>query len=136
MASQKISAKEQRDIEIILTKWTGRLTWDALVICVEVELGLKTTRQTLCTYLGIKACYKSRKSLLRVGGQSNDRAGTVSEVKLLDQVANLRAEIAVLKRNNAEQLRLIERIFANASSIPNLDLRTLIKLRPEEIQKS
>ncbi|WP_122588068.1 hypothetical protein [Pseudomonas viridiflava] len=135
MASQKISAQKQRDIEIVLTKWTGRLTWDALVTCVEVELGLKTTRQTLCTYLGIKACYKNRKSFLRMGGPNN-RTDAVSDIKLLDQVTNLRAEIAVLKKNNAEQLRLIERIFANASFIPNLDLRVLIKLRPEEIQKS
>jgi hypothetical protein len=35
----KISAQQQRKIEIMLAKWVGKLTWDALVAKVELELG-------------------------------------------------------------------------------------------------
>jgi hypothetical protein len=61
----KISAQQQRKIEIMLTKWIGKLTWEALVARVELELGVRTTRQTLCTYVGINLCYKNKKAQLR-----------------------------------------------------------------------
>ena len=53
---------------------------------------------------------------------------------LVEQIEHLKAEVAVLKRNNAEQLRMIERMLLNANAIPNLDLYALVKKRPEEIQ--
>jgi len=59
--------------------------------------------------------------------------GTVASASLAQQVENLKAEIVVFERKNNEQLRLIERILSNAREIPNLDLRTLIKKRPEEM---
>lgn len=43
MVVPKISAQQQRKIEIMLAKWVGKLTWDALVAKVELELGIKTT---------------------------------------------------------------------------------------------
>ncbi len=61
MVVPKISAQQQRKIEIMLAKWVGKLTWDALVAKVELELGIKTTRQTLCTYVGINTYYKNKK---------------------------------------------------------------------------
>ncbi|HGM6185917.1 TPA: hypothetical protein ACKP1T_006360, partial [Pseudomonas aeruginosa] len=61
---------------------------------------------------------------------------TASEVKLVEQIEHLKAEVAVLKRNNAEQLRMIERMLLNANAIPNLDLYALVKKRPEEIHNS
>jgi hypothetical protein len=132
----KISAQQQRKIEVMLTKWTGKLTWDALVARVDLELGLRTTRQTLCTYAGISACYKKRKAELRGATPALYTKITASEVKLVERIERLQAEIAVLEKNNAEQLRMIERMLANAKSIPNLDLRALIQKRPEEIQKA
>lgn len=132
----KISAQAQRKIEIMLTKWTGKLTWDALVTKVELEIAIKTTRQTLCTYVGIAASYKNKKAQLRGASPSLYTKITASDVRLVEQIENLRAEVEVLKRNNAEQLRMIERMLLNASTIPNLDLHALVKLRPEEIQKN
>jgi len=52
---------------------------------------------------------------------------------LIERIEHLEAEIKVLTRNNSEQLRMIERMLANAKSIPNLDLGALIQGRPEEI---
>lgn len=136
MVEPKISAQAQRKIEVMLTKWTGKLTWDALVTRVELELALKTTRQTLCTYVGIATSYKNKKAQLRGASPSLYTKITASDIKLVEQVENLRAEVEVLRKNNAEQLRMIERMLLNASTIPNLDLHALVKLRPEEIQKN
>lgn len=136
MAAPKISAQQQRKIEVMLTKWTGKLTWDALVARVDLELGLMTTRQTLCTYAGISSCYKKRKAQLRGATPALYTKITASEVKLVERIERLEADVAVLEKNNAEQLRMIERMLANAKSIPNLDLRALIQKRPEEIQKA
>jgi hypothetical protein len=136
MFTPKISAQQQRQIEVMLTKWTGKLTWEALVGRVELELGLKTTRQTLCSYAGIAACYKNRKAHLRGATPALYTKMTASQVKLVERIDHLSAENEVLKRNNAEQLRMIERMLANARCIPNLDLRDLIQKRPEEIPKA
>lgn len=134
MVTPKISAQHQRKIEIILSKWSGKLTWEFLVTNIELELGIKVTRQTLCTYVGIYTCYKNKKAQLRGATPALYAKITASEVKLVGQIEHLKAEIAVLKRNNSEQLRMIERIFCNANNLPNLDLRALIKVRPEETQ--
>jgi hypothetical protein len=98
------------------------------------RVGIKTTRQTLCTYVGINTYYKNKKAQLRGATPSLLTKITASEVKLVEQIEHLKAEVAVLKRNNAEQLRMIERMLLNANAIPNLDLYALIKKRPEEIQ--
>ena len=135
MFSPKISAQQQRQIEVMLTKWTGKLTWEALVTRVELQLGLKITRQTLCSYAGIAACYKNRKAHLRGATPALYTKMTASQVQLVERIDQLTAENAVLKRNNSEQLRMIERILANARCIPNVDLRDLIQTRPEEILK-
>ncbi|MNY44585.1 hypothetical protein D3C86_1796230 [compost metagenome] len=130
----KISAQAQRKIEIMLIKWKGKLTWDALVTKVELELAIKTTRQTLCTYVGISTSYKNKKAQLRGVSPSLYTKITASDVKLDKQIEHLKAEVEVLKKNNAEQLRMIERMLLNANDIPNLDLYALVKKRPEEIQ--
>jgi len=135
MVTPKISAFQQRKIEVMLTKWSGKLTWEALVARIDIELGVKTTRQTLCTYTGINACYKTRKAQLRGATPAVYSKITASQVKLIERIEHLEAEIEVLNRNNSEQLRMIERMLANAKSIPNLDLRALIQKRPEEVHK-
>ncbi|WP_347927753.1 hypothetical protein [Pseudomonas helvetica] len=134
MVEPKISAQAQRKIEIMLIKWKGKLTWDALVTKVELELAIKTTRQTLCTYVGISTSYKNKKAQLRGVSPSLYTKITASDVKLDKQIEHLKAEVEVLKKNNAEQLRMIERMLLNANDIPNLDLYALVKKRPEEIQ--
>lgn len=133
MVAPKISAQQQRKIEVMLTKWIGKLTWDALVTKVHLELGLQTTRQTLCSYTGISAAYKNRKAQLRGATPSLYKKITASDVKMVERIEHLEAEIAVLKRNNDEQLRMIERMLSNAIALPNMDLNALVKKRPEEM---
>ncbi len=133
MALPKITSQQQRKIEIILEKWNGKLTWEALVTQIELEIGIKTTRQTLYSYTGIKVAYKEKKAMLRGATPTIYTKITSSDIELLDQIENLKAEIAVLRRNNAEQLRMIERLLANANDIPNIDLHKLVQPRTEEI---
>lgn len=133
MVAPKIDADDQRRIESMISQWRGKLTWEAIVDKVRLELGITTTRQTLCTYLGIQRSYKLRKRQLRGIPATQSDEVRVSDSKLSEQLENLRAEVIVLKKNNAEQLRMIERMLANANSIPNLDLRALVKPRPEEL---
>ncbi|MQT81858.1 hypothetical protein [Pseudomonas helleri] len=110
MVEPKISAQAQRKIEIMLIKWAGKLTWDALVAKVELELAIKTTRQTLYTYMGISTSFKNKKAQLRGLSPSFYTRITASDVKLDKQIEHLKAEVEVLKKNNAEQLRMIERM--------------------------
>jgi hypothetical protein len=133
MATPKITAQQQRKIETILVKWVGKLTWEFLVKKIDLQLGLTTTRQTLCTYAGINAEYKKRKAQLRGATPALYTKVTASDVKLVEQIEHLKAELTVLKRNNAEQLRMIERMLSNASSMPNIDFDALIRKRPEEL---
>ena len=132
MVAPKISTQQQHRIEAILMGWAGKLTWETLVVRVELEVGIKTTRQTLSSYKGISTCFKKRKAQLRGATPAIYTKITASQVKLVDRIEKLEAEIEVLTRNNAEQLRMIERMLANARSIPNLDLKDLIHQRPEE----
>jgi hypothetical protein len=132
MASPKISSTLQRKIESLILSWKGKLTWDKLVDQIELELGLKATRQTLCTYSGIAASFKNQKSKLRDVPTEITRRITNSDVKLQEKIDRLKSENEILKRNNSQQLRMIERILSNARLLPNLDLTELLKERPED----
>ncbi|MEE4129135.1 hypothetical protein [Pseudomonas viridiflava] len=133
MTAAKLSAEDQYRIEVMLTRWKGKLTWGILTDKLEFELGICITRQALCTYIGISEKFKIAKRELRVPELRDKKALKISECKLLDQIEDLKAQVAVLRSNNAAQLRMIERILTNASTLPNLDLRDLIRTRPEEI---
>lgn len=132
MAIPKITASEQRKIEVMLRTWTGKLTWSLLVKAVEFEVGIKTTRQTLCTYTGIANEYKERKAALRGATRALYTDISASDISLHKRVKNLEAELEVLEKKNSEQLRLLERIFMNARTIPNLNLQQLIEPRSDE----
>ncbi len=132
MASPKITAISQRKIETLLRRWKGKLTWEKLVRYVELELELITTRQTLCSYVGIAVEYKNRKAQLRGAKPEIYTELATSEINAFSQIKNLKAQNEILEKKNAEQLRLIERIFMNASNMPNIDLMLLVKERPEE----
>lgn len=132
MASLSLTSKQQRAIETLIRKWKTKLTWALLVNAVEIDLGINTTRQTLSTYISIKNEFDRKKDELRGVTPMVVKRFTKADVELVDKVEHLEAENAILKRQNAEQLRTIERMLANASAIPNLDLNQLMKQRPEE----
>lgn len=135
MASPSISAQDQRRIEQLIVKWKGKLTWKLLTKAIELELDIKTTRQTLCTYTGIYTAYTNRKSQLRGVTPEVVASITRSDVSARERIARLERTVRDLEETRDEQLRMIDRIFANATSIPNLDLRDLVKERPEELRK-
>ena len=132
MAAPKISSSMQKKIEKLIHKWEGKLTWELLTKRVELELGLNTTRQTLCTYTGIDTAFKNKKSVLRGATPALYKKMTASEVDLLKRIEAKEQEIKLLNHKNNEQLRMIERMLANASELPNINLYDLVKRRPEE----
>jgi C-terminal processing protease CtpA/Prc len=132
MASPKINAQHQRKIEMIIAKWTGKLTMNALLEKIELDLNLKVTRPTLYEYNGITNAFHKRKIQLKGVTPEIEKKITASEVDLFKQNKSLKDEIQYLENKNAEQLRMIERMLSNASEILNLDLNKLIKRRPEE----
>lgn len=136
MASPKISSTMQNKIEVLIQKWAGKLTWDALVHRVTLEYGIKTTRQTLCTYSGISKAFKEKKAVLRGVTPVISASITKSDVTLQKRVDYLDTKIIVLERKIHEQLRFIERMLSNAKDIPNIDLNHLIRPRHEEINDS
>ncbi len=132
MASPSLSSKQQRAIETLLRKWKKKLTWELLVQTIQKEFSIKTTRQTLCTYTAIKNEYDRKKLELRGVTSQVIRNISKSDLSLLEKIEHLEAENAIQKRQLDEQLRMIERIFANASDIPSLNLNQLVKPRSEE----
>ena len=135
MSSPSITAQDQRRVEQLIASWKGKLSWKLLTKAVELQLGIKTTRQTLCTYTGIYTKYKKRKSDLRGVTPEVVSSITRSDVAAQERIARLERDVRDLEEKNAQQLRMIDRILANASSIPNLDLRVLVKERPEELKR-
>ncbi|NUW69235.1 hypothetical protein [Vibrio coralliilyticus] len=132
MASLSLTSKQQRAIEALIRKWKTKLTWSLLVNAVKTELSISTTRQTLCTYTAIKNEFDRKKNELRGVTRVVVERFTKTDVELVAKVEQLEAENVILKRQLSEQLRTIERMLANASTIPNLDLNQLMKPRPEE----
>lgn len=122
----------QNKIERLIKNWKGKLTWDLLTKAIELELGLGTTRQTLCSYTSIATAFRNKKAELRGATPEFHAKMTASDVELVKRNESLTNEIELLKQKNHEQLRMIERMLANASDIPNIDLNELIKRRPEE----
>lgn len=135
MASPSISSQDQRRIELLISSWKGKLTWRLLTQSVELELGIKTTRQTLCTYSGIYAKYRKRKAALRGVTEEIASKMTRSEIGTHERIERLERHVEELNGTVAEQLRFIDRILANAAAIPNLDIGELVKSRPEEIRR-
>lgn len=135
MGSPSITAQDQRRIERLIANWKGKLSWKLLTKAIQLQLGIKTTRQTLCTYTGIYTKYKKRKADLRGVTQEVVSSITRSDITAQERIARLEKDVRDLEEKNAQQLRMIDRMLANASSIPNLDLRELVKERPEELKR-
>lgn len=133
LTAPKLSPEDQYRVEVMITKWKGKLTWDILTDKLRLELGICITRQALCSYVAISETFKMAKKELRVPMIRDKKTLKMPESKLLSQIEDLKAQVAVLRANNASQLRMIERILTNASTLPNLDLRDLMRVRPEEI---
>ena len=133
-AKPKITEDIQFKIERILRLWEGKLTWDLLTQRVQIELGLKVTRQTLEDYDGIYSAYKQRKHLVRSESSRDVLKKLKSQSELSSTIEKLKAEIELKDKTINEQKRFLQRILQNAAEIPALKgkLDILIAERPED----
>ncbi|PLC59379.1 hypothetical protein [Photobacterium carnosum] len=134
MAYLSLTSENQRNIQAIIRSWNGKLTWNLLINKITNELEIKTTRQTLNSYLSIKNEYQLKKYNQKKEGINllvNDSYPTINleieNIKLKEKTRKLEAKIEILEQQCGSQLKLIETIFENASRIPNLDLNYLIE---------
>ncbi|WP_444994492.1 hypothetical protein [Aliikangiella sp. IMCC44359] len=134
MAQALLTMQQQRKVEKLIRSWTTKLTWELLVSRIFAEYEIEITRQALSTYKGVKNEYALKKVELRGASPKLKKAVTISDINLYSENARLKSEINRLEEVNARQLRTIERICANAQSIPNLDLNELFVPLPEEAQ--
>lgn len=133
-ARSKVTEDIQFSIERMIRLWEGKLTWSALVQRIEIELGIKVTRQTLEDYVGIYTAYKQKKEMLRCGDNKPDRMISSSDLELADRVRRLEAELEIARKTINEQKRFLQRILQNAVEIPSLkgNFDLLISNRPED----
>ncbi|WP_113863610.1 hypothetical protein [Marinobacter pelagius] len=133
-ARLKITENIQFSIERMIRLWEGKLTWNALVQRIEIELGIRVTRQTLEDYVGIYTAYKQKKEMLRCGDNKPERVITGSGVELADKVRRLETELEIARKTINEQKRFLQRILQNAAEIPSLkgNIDLLISNRPED----
>ncbi|MDU0111750.1 hypothetical protein RT723_01735 [Psychrosphaera aquimarina] len=133
-AKQKVTVETQFSIERIIRLWEGKFTWAALIKAVEIELGLKVTRQTLEDYKGIYTAYKQKKEMLRGVDPKFDRSIVSSDVKLKNRLDKLLAEIELKDQIINEQKRFLQRLMQNAAEIPALkgNIDALFRQRSED----
>lgn len=134
VAKTKVTEDVQFNIERMIRLWEGKLTWDSLVKKIEIEIGIKVTRQTLEEYRGIYTAYKQKKQMLRGFDPRSERDITKADVHLYKRLKSLEAEIEVKDKIINEQKRFLQRILQNAVDIPSLkgNIDLLIAERPED----
>ena len=134
VAKIKITDEIQFEIERMIRVWDGKLTWNALVQRIEIELGIKVTRQTLEDYKGIYTAYKHKKELLRSRDPKLERTITASDLSLVERLKKREAELDIAYKTINEQKRFLHRILQNAAELPALkgNLESLIEERPED----
>jgi hypothetical protein len=133
-AKPKITENNQFQIERLLLLWNGKLTWAMLTQKIQIELGLKISRQTLESYKGIYNAYKHKKELQSGKSPKLEKIITQSDISLANQIDKLQAEIKLKNKIINEQKRFLQRILQNAAEIPALkgNLDVLISERPED----
>lgn len=120
MALPSLTSQQVRKIEGLIQAWTNKLTWDLLVKRIETDLDIKTTRQTLHTYLSIKTTFQDRKQVLQ-GGSANARVQlTRQSLDMAFQIEKLQAENAVLTKRVERQMAFINEIAEVAKNTPSV----------------
>ncbi|TDF38264.1 hypothetical protein EYS14_11275 [Alteromonadaceae bacterium M269] len=135
--AKSLSGKRINDIVNIINNWSEpKLTWDALVWAIQIHLMVKITRQTLNSYLQIKAAFVEKKEALRLqklGYETNDSTKNsqrvcVSCIKLKQQVDKLKNKVVQLEKTNESQLgQIVSMIHHIHRHYPNVDLDEIMK---------
>jgi SMC interacting uncharacterized protein involved in chromosome segregation len=130
MALPSVSSQQIRKIEGLLQGWTTKLTWDLLVQRIETDLGIKTTRQTLNTYMSIKTMFQDRKQALRGKPTETLLKFTKKDVDMAEQIKRLQADNDAMAKRIERQLAFITEIAAVAKINPSvMDVLERIKLK-------
>lgn len=136
MKPKLIDEKDLPQIERILTKWSGKLTWDDFSIAVAGALGRPSiSKFTLMGYEPIKQAFNRRKQTLReaksnviasLGDVTIDALIKENE-ELRNQIYHLETELKKKETLWADQYR---RWQYNLSQMRNVDLSTLDRPLP------
>ena len=120
MALPSLTTEQIRDIEILIGAWHTKLTWELLVKTIEAELNIKTTRQTLNTYKGIKSAYLARKHDLRGKPTREFINFTKADITHFERIEKLEAENKILKQKLDQQIAYIRELGRRADTNPLL----------------
>lgn len=120
MALPSLSSKDVRKIEGLIQGWTTKLTWDLLVKRIETDLNIKTTRQTLNTYISIKTTFNDKKQHLRGKPTETLLRFTTSDLKLAEQNDKLISENLALNKRVERQQAFISEIAAISKTNPSV----------------
>ena len=129
MADLSLNSKQQRQIEKLIRNWSTKFTWKLLTTALKVDLGIEISRQSLCTYKGIKNEYDTAKN--RLNGASSPARYKISQsdVRLVERVEKLEVENALLTEKLGYQYDYIKTLLSNANEMPHIDLNALTKPR-------
>ena len=130
MALPSLSSQQIRKIEGLIQSWTTKLTWDLLVKRIETDFGIKTTRQTLYTYISIKDMFRNRKQQMR--GQPTETLirFTKGDLELAEQNDKLTAEkVALIKRIERQQAFILEIATMAKTNHAVMDVLERVKLK-------
>ncbi|WEA59536.1 hypothetical protein PO860_18035 [Rhizobium sp. BJ04] len=132
MAKSRLSQQEIETIVALLTSWSGVLRWEKVVDRVEALLKRSFTRQGLDKHESIRIAFKQAKkrSSQRRSKRETDPDTSPELASALRTIANLRAEIKVLK---AEKALFMERFAtwtynARSRGISERDLNAKLPL--------
>lgn len=129
MTKQVLDKEQVTKIKKMIVTWPGKLTWESLTSAIKNDLGVKISRQSLCSYTTIYNEFTRKKELIRGVINVSDNTITVADSttikKLKKDLASSKAEAEMFKRDYEKAQLLINRVIINAQSIPNLDVSVL-----------
>lgn len=132
MALPSLSSQQIRKIEGLIQGWTTKLTWALLVQRIETDIDIKTSRQTLDTYVSIKAMFQDRKQALRGKPTEALIKFTKQDLDMASQIESLNADNAALTKRIERQQAFISEIAEVAQINPSVmsvmeDLKRKVK---------
>ncbi|HCG5474220.1 TPA: hypothetical protein ACF5BZ_004284 [Vibrio parahaemolyticus] len=123
-----LTNKQINDICRIIALWESKLTWYRLVEVIKRECGFYISRQSLSSYISIKKEYDLKKKELRgIITMRSDLVGK-EQATLIHKIEQLEAQVKQLTKERDLQLETLERIFLNASEMPNVGRQGLRRL--------
>lgn len=111
-----LSDKDIETIVKIIDGWSRseKLTWDNLILVVQMRLFRKYSRQALSRHERIKRAYRLKKQFLSTDSDSKAEFKSVELQKAMERIKRLKAENERLKAENNSLLEQFARWAYNA----------------------